>query len=125
VFDAGEFFELQYAEGYQLVLKQDLRKESNVFLVDHAWTTDWRNARKQLMENPALVQRLYTMFDLDVEDQANDEEEEVEGEGEEEEEGKTQENAGEKQGEKNQEEAAETEVKSPFAFFFQLLILCA
>jgi hypothetical protein len=43
---------------------------------DHAWTTDFQNARQQLKDNPQLVERLYSMFDLD---QPNDDDEEEEG----------------------------------------------
>lgn len=62
-----------------------MQKESNVFLVDHAWTTDWSHARgnlelctplisEQLKMIPNLLDRMYKLMDLDTQDQENSEE---------------------------------------------------
>jgi tubulin--tyrosine ligase-like protein 12 len=83
-------------------MKEDLAKESDVFLVDHAWLTQFNEARKQLKALPNLVQRLYSMMDLDAEDQ---EEEEDQEEGTEE--GTEQEEPKESEPESTQEESAE------------------
>lgn len=81
ILDAGSYFQLQYDEGYQLITIQDIKSEEHVFLIDHAWTTDFVNARKQLLENPRLVDRLYHMFDLDVEETEEEEGQEKQEDG--------------------------------------------
>jgi len=74
-FDAGQYFQVLYKEpdeddkenpqgGYRVVLTQDLSKDSEVFLIDHAWSTTWRTARQQLKEIPGLVKRLVTIMDM-------------------------------------------------------------
>ncbi|CAM6083327.1 unnamed protein product [Calypogeia fissa] len=66
VFDGGNFFEietLQEEEERQqqrrLVLSaESLKKESQVFLVDHAWSFRLPDARKQLESIPGLAERM-------------------------------------------------------------------
>lgn len=54
---------------------------SDIFLVDHAWTTNPETARKELLENPTLLERLEGMMNIEAEDEpelSEDEEEQVE-----------------------------------------------
>eukprot|EP00741_Cyanophora_paradoxa_P003340 tig00000692_g3246.t1 len=52
--------------GYRVRASRPIDRHSNVFLIDHAWSTSWGEARKQLREIPGLVERLLTMFDVAV-----------------------------------------------------------
>jgi len=99
LFDAGDAFELHYDEGYRLVMKKDMEKESGLYLVDHAWTTDYQHARNQLKQMPQLLERMYNLMDLDAEDQVEEEEGEEGGE-----EGKVEEGKEEKEGEEENDE---------------------
>eukprot|EP01114_Cavostelium_apophysatum_P018355 TRINITY_DN5668_c0_g1_i1.p1 TRINITY_DN5668_c0_g1~~TRINITY_DN5668_c0_g1_i1.p1 ORF type:complete len:565 (-),score=145.59 TRINITY_DN5668_c0_g1_i1:1152-2846(-) len=77
-FDAGNFVELHYdEEGYKLVAKVKMSKDDVMFLIDHAWSTDYVHARQQLRATPALLGRLSALMDLDA--QADDEIDEQEG----------------------------------------------
>mmetsp|Transcript_27904 Transcript_27904/g.39321 ORF Transcript_27904/g.39321 Transcript_27904/m.39321 type:complete len:1031 (-) Transcript_27904:63-3155(-) len=77
VFDAGNYFELLYnEEGYKLRAKVDIAKHSGVFLVDHAWTTDFNHARQQLAQVPSLLQRLANIFDLSPQEEEEEQEQE-------------------------------------------------
>ena len=54
---------------------------SEIFLVDHAWTTSPETARKELLENPNLLERLEGMMNIEADDEpelSEDEEEQVE-----------------------------------------------
>ncbi|KAF3439686.1 hypothetical protein FNV43_RR17964 [Rhamnella rubrinervis] len=61
-FDGGSYFQIEPSEeGRQrrLVLtSESMFKESNVFLIDHAWTFRLSDACKQLQEVPALAERM-------------------------------------------------------------------
>lgn len=46
---------------------------SDIFLIDHAWTTKPETARAQLLDNPQLVERLCSMMDISVEDEEEEE----------------------------------------------------
>lgn len=63
---------------------KDIKKEEKVFLIDHAWTTDFVHLRETLMSNPALVDRLFNMMDLEAEEEQEEENEEEEEENKEE-----------------------------------------
>ncbi|KAH8549063.1 tubulin-tyrosine ligase family-domain-containing protein [Umbelopsis sp. PMI_123] len=80
--DAGSTFELHYGddiEGYSLHAKTDLAKESNIFLIDHAWTTTPENAKKEIKSSPGLLDRLETIMDIEKEDVVDsDDENEIE-----------------------------------------------
>ncbi|KAI9497822.1 tubulin-tyrosine ligase family-domain-containing protein [Zychaea mexicana] len=71
--DAGNHVELHYGdplEGYSLHVKADqtLKKHSEIFLVDHAWTTQPDNAHKELAENTNLLSRLENLMDIESEE---------------------------------------------------------
>ncbi|KAG0763242.1 hypothetical protein G6F57_010931 [Rhizopus arrhizus] len=81
--DAGEYFELHHGDplaSYSLHLKADktLQKHGDIFLVDHAWTTSPENAKKELLQNQALLDRLENLMDIEKEELVLDEEEEEE-----------------------------------------------
>ncbi|GAB5593508.1 hypothetical protein Unana1_08408 [Umbelopsis nana] len=80
--DAGNAFELHYGgtlDGYSLHAKTDLEKHSNIFLIDHAWTTKPENAKKELKSTPGLLDRLEVLMDIEKEEvEDSDEEEEIE-----------------------------------------------
>ena len=42
----------------QLICTKPLLKESEVFLIDHAWTFNYRDAINTLKSNPALFERI-------------------------------------------------------------------
>ncbi|KAI9309619.1 tubulin-tyrosine ligase family-domain-containing protein, partial [Cunninghamella echinulata] len=71
--DAGTSMELHYGdplEGYSLHLKSDksLEKHSDIFLIDHAWTTTPETAKKELKENLNLLERLENLMDIEKEE---------------------------------------------------------
>eukprot|EP01018_Ginkgo_biloba_P004957 Gb_30069 [translate_table: standard] len=77
-FDGGNFFQIEPCEeGKQkrLVLSCDmLAKESDMFLVDHAWSFRLPDARNQLQEIPGLAERMGAlMCVIDECDQGNSE----------------------------------------------------
>lgn len=69
-FDGGEFFSVEPCEGgrqRRLVLSaESLEKESDVFLIDHAWTFRLQDALKQLKEVPGLAQRMAALMCVDL-----------------------------------------------------------
>ncbi|XP_057969004.1 uncharacterized protein LOC131158277 isoform X2 [Malania oleifera] len=69
-FDGGRFFHIEPCQdGRQrrLVLAADyVDKESQVFLVDHAWTFRLSEAHKQLQEVPGLAQRMASLMCVDL-----------------------------------------------------------
>ncbi|OMO67166.1 Tubulin-tyrosine ligase [Corchorus capsularis] len=77
-FDGGAHFEIEPCEdGRQrrLLLTSDtLPKESDVFLIDHAWTFRLPDAYKQLQEVPGLAQRMAALMCVDVDEDAGSEE---------------------------------------------------
>ncbi|KAI8145820.1 tubulin-tyrosine ligase family-domain-containing protein [Fennellomyces sp. T-0311] len=82
--DAGNYVELHYGdplEGYSLHVKgdQSLSKHGEIFLVDHAWTTQPDSAHKELENNPNLLERLENLMDIEKEEfQEESDEEELE-----------------------------------------------
>lgn len=73
--DAGSVFQLQFEEGvgFSLVALKDLKKEQDVWLIDHAWTFEKAGARDKLKLAPPLVERFATM--IGVVDEEEEEEE--------------------------------------------------
>ncbi|XP_031267892.1 tubulin--tyrosine ligase-like protein 12 [Pistacia vera] len=69
-FDGGAFFQIEpCGDGRQrrLLLTSDfMPKQSNVFLVDHAWTFRLSDAYKQLQEVPGLAQRMASLMCVDI-----------------------------------------------------------
>ncbi|KAI8381422.1 tubulin-tyrosine ligase family-domain-containing protein [Radiomyces spectabilis] len=71
--DAGSVVELHYGDpldGYSLHVKADasLERHGNIYLIDHAWTTTPETAKKQLHENPGLLERLENLMDIEAEE---------------------------------------------------------
>merc|ERR1712000_502934 len=64
IFDAADTFEFEYDPNtttgveYRVVTKKALQPLSDVFLIDHAWTTTADKAREQLRTIPHLLQRM-------------------------------------------------------------------
>ncbi|KEH37583.1 putative tubulin-tyrosine ligase/Tubulin polyglutamylase, leucine-rich repeat domain, L [Medicago truncatula] len=69
-FDGGEHFQIEPCEENRmrrLVLTSDsMAKDSNVFLVDHAWTFRLSDAYKQLREVPGLAERMGSLMCVDI-----------------------------------------------------------
>ncbi|XP_051131543.1 uncharacterized protein LOC127251739 [Andrographis paniculata] len=69
-FDGGNYFQVEPVEdGRQrrLVFTADfLGKDSDVFLVDHAWSFRLADAYKQLQEVPGLVERMASLMCVDI-----------------------------------------------------------
>ncbi|GJT60567.1 tubulin--tyrosine ligase-like protein 12 [Tanacetum coccineum] len=66
-FDGGEYFQVEPVEdGRQrrlvLTCSESMRTESNVFLVDHAFSFRLSDAPKQLQEVPGLVERMASLM---------------------------------------------------------------
>ena len=84
MFNIGNYVELHYGdplEGYSLHAKggdQPIKKHSEIFLVDHAWTTQPDNAHKELLENPKLLERLENLMDIEAEEFEEEESEKEE-----------------------------------------------
>ena len=68
-FDASENFEVQLVEGegYRVVVSKEggLKAGQDVFLFDHMWTTTMKEGPKQLKEIDGLVDRLWTLANMD------------------------------------------------------------
>eukprot|EP00794_Sanderia_malayensis_P019792 gene19792-21732_t len=69
VFDAGNVFVFSEKNGdegqgkYKLIAKTSIGKHGDIFLVDHAWTSDGGNVAKQQLEKmPQLLLRMQEMF---------------------------------------------------------------
>lgn len=75
LFDAGNAFQLlmiDYDDGekepedplYTVVASKDIKKSSEleIYIIDHAWTYRLHNARSQLRQIPALLNRLANMM---------------------------------------------------------------
>ncbi|CAO3596077.1 unnamed protein product [Absidia cylindrospora] len=80
--NAGSVMELHQGDplpGLSLHLKQDvgnLEKHSDIFLIDHAWTTTPETAKQQLRENPTtLLERLENLMGIEAEEGWVDDEE--------------------------------------------------
>lgn len=88
IFDAGDAFQLlmiDYDDGekdpedplFTAVVSKDIKKSSEleIYIIDHAWTYRLHNARSQLQQIPALLNRLKIMMgatDLDDTEEAID-----------------------------------------------------
>jgi tubulin--tyrosine ligase-like protein 12 len=73
VFDSGEYFQFAMSEDDQslfVIAKRPIAALSNIFLIDHAWTTTPENARKQLQDNPNLLPRMEQMMGIVQKDNA-------------------------------------------------------
>eukprot|EP00005_Dracoamoeba_jomungandri_P006784 CAMPEP_0174265858 /NCGR_PEP_ID=MMETSP0439-20130205/28188_1 /TAXON_ID=0 /ORGANISM="Stereomyxa ramosa, Strain Chinc5" /LENGTH=985 /DNA_ID=CAMNT_0015352529 /DNA_START=62 /DNA_END=3016 /DNA_ORIENTATION=+ len=71
VFDVGQLVQFVRIEGHhnskiKLQLTQSGKAESDIFLVDHAWTTTPEEAKKQLLQMPSLLQRMLTLMEIDI-----------------------------------------------------------
>ncbi|KAL3532696.1 hypothetical protein ACH5RR_006217 [Cinchona calisaya] len=81
-FDGGNFFQIEPVEDVEgrqrrLLFTSDfMAKDSNLFLVDHAWTFRLSDAYKQLQEVPGLAERMAALMCVD-----NDLDEEAESGG--------------------------------------------
>lgn len=78
-FDAGNYFRMlceQTDEGakWSVFATKDLQPldEYNIFLVDHAWTFQPRQARAQLEELPHLVDRMRSLLDIEADDECSE-----------------------------------------------------
>nr|XP_010936909.1 tubulin--tyrosine ligase-like protein 12 isoform X2 [Elaeis guineensis] len=84
-FDGGEFFSIEPCEGgrkRRLVLSAKfLAKESDVFLIDHAWSFRLPDALKQLREVPGLAERMAALMCVDLDLKSDTEEPKLENEG--------------------------------------------
>jgi tubulin--tyrosine ligase-like protein 12 len=49
---------------------------SDIFLVDHAWTTSPEEAKKELRSNPALINRLENLMDVEIAEAPEDSDDE-------------------------------------------------
>lgn len=49
------------------VVAEEMKARSNVYLVDHAWTTSPEEARKQLRATPNLLERMINLMEVDRE----------------------------------------------------------
>ncbi|KAJ8750906.1 hypothetical protein K2173_016087 [Erythroxylum novogranatense] len=69
-FDGGAHFQVEPCEdGRQrrlLLTSNSMPKDSDVFLVDHAWTFRLSDAYKQLQEVPGLAQRMASLMCVDI-----------------------------------------------------------
>ncbi|CAN6302079.1 unnamed protein product, partial [Urochloa humidicola] len=79
VFDGGEVFAVEPCEeGRQrrvvLAAEEPLGRESDVFLVDHAWSFRLSDALKQLREVPGLAERMAALMCVDLDRRIDTEE---------------------------------------------------
>ncbi|CAD5317472.1 unnamed protein product [Arabidopsis thaliana] len=78
-FDGGDYFQIESCEDDQrrklLLTAESMPKDSDVFLVDHAWTFRLPDAYKQLKEIPGLAERMASLMSVDIDVDAGEEEE--------------------------------------------------
>ncbi|EOA33509.1 hypothetical protein CARUB_v10019785mg [Capsella rubella] len=76
--DGGAFFQIESCDDdrrRRLLLTSDsMPKDSDVFLVDHAWTFRLPDAYKQLKEIPGLAERMASLMSVDIDVEAGEEE---------------------------------------------------
>jgi len=72
IFDAGDSLEFEYNPNatttgvdYRVVAKKRLQPFSDVFIVDHAWTTTIDKSHEQLRTIPHLLQRMARLVGID------------------------------------------------------------
>jgi len=77
-FDLGSVAKIikdEGAESVDLMATKNIAANSDVFLIDHAWTFRFQDALDTLKENPALVERLQRMTEeiekVDLPEQEN------------------------------------------------------
>jgi tubulin--tyrosine ligase-like protein 12 len=77
-FDGGDYFQIESCEDDQrrklLLTAESMPKDSDVFLVDHAWTFRLPDAYKQLKEIPGLAERMASLMSVDIDVDAGEEE---------------------------------------------------
>ncbi|CAI9739933.1 tubulin--tyrosine ligase 12 [Octopus vulgaris] len=89
VFDAGEMFTIlliDYDEEeekdeednrplWKVVTLSDMAADDgkHIYLIDHAWTYDVRNAEKHLKQIPSLVDRMASLMNIPVDEKSSDE----------------------------------------------------
>jgi hypothetical protein len=76
----GKAINGSYSHKRQHRLSKTKRKyrNSNIFLIDHAWTTKPENAKKEIKSAPGLLDRLETIMDIEKEEVVDsDDEDEV------------------------------------------------
>ncbi|KAL1214586.1 hypothetical protein V5N11_007481 [Cardamine amara subsp. amara] len=76
--DGGAYFQIEDGRRRKLLLtSESMPKDSDVFLVDHAWTFRLPDAYNQLQKIPGLAERMASLMgvDTDVEENAGEEEE--------------------------------------------------
>lgn len=76
----GKAIDGSYSHKKQHRLSKTKRKyrNSNIFLIDHAWTTKPENAKKEIKSAPGLLDRLETIMDIEKEEVVeSDDEDEV------------------------------------------------
>ncbi|CAE5964467.1 unnamed protein product [Arabidopsis arenosa] len=77
-FDGGDYFQIESSEDDRrrrlLLTSQSMPKDSDVFLVDHAWTFRLPDAYKQLKEIPGLAERMASLMSVDIDVEAEEEE---------------------------------------------------
>lgn len=83
-FDGGAYFQVDPCQGGRqrrllLTSAASMPKDSNVFLIDHAWTFRLSDAYKQLQEVPGLAQRMAALMCVDID--SNSDAEEIDGDG--------------------------------------------
>lgn len=81
-FDAGSLFQLhldKIENTYTLHLKEGccLEAGSDIFLIDHSWTTNPENAANELLNTHGLLDRMEDLFNLKNKDETLDEDDEV------------------------------------------------
>jgi len=94
MFDCGNYFSFEYNEetdSLQLTATTFIPKHSQVFVLDHIWTTEDQTLRQNLMENEKLLSRLETLFNIPPETTETPTSDAKEGEPEVEEEGPSEE----------------------------------
>ncbi|XP_019094148.1 PREDICTED: tubulin--tyrosine ligase-like protein 12 [Camelina sativa] len=76
--DGGAYFQIESSDDdrrRRLLLTSDsMPKDSDVFLVDHAWTFRLPDACKQLKEVPGLAERMASLMSVDIDVEAGEEE---------------------------------------------------
>ncbi|KAG6515417.1 hypothetical protein ZIOFF_025829 [Zingiber officinale] len=81
-FDGGEFFTIEPCEGGRqrrlLLSVESLLRDSDVFLIDHAWSFRLPDALQQLKEVPGLAERMSALMCVDLDMKTNDEVSELE-----------------------------------------------
>ncbi|KAF8401096.1 hypothetical protein HHK36_014399 [Tetracentron sinense] len=69
-FDGGDFFQVEPCENgrqRRLIFTSDsMEKESQIILIDHAWTFRLSDSLKQLQEVPGLAQRMASLMCVDI-----------------------------------------------------------